>query len=67
MIYMILYDKILLQIPVLYEAIIDDFVDERKYRSRTDFIQEAIKEKLEKEFGSLKPQKQLKLKDWWDG
>lgn len=63
---MIIYDKILLKIPILYEAIIDDFVDDRKYHNRTDFINEAIKEKLEKEYGSLEPSEKLKLEDWWE-
>ena len=63
---MIIYDKILLRLPVLFLAIIDDFVDERKYRSRTDFINEAIKEKLEKEYGSLEPVEERKLSDWWE-
>lgn len=63
---MIIYEKILLKLPVLYTAIIDDFVDEKKYHDRTIFINEAIKEKLEKEFGSLEPKEILKLEDWWD-
>lgn len=62
---MTIHDKILLKIPVLYEAIIDDFVDNRKYRNRTDFINEAIREKLEKEYGSLEPSEVLKLEEWW--
>lgn len=63
---MTIYDKILLRTPVLYTAIIDDFVDNRKYRNRTDFINEAIKQKLEKEFGSLEPTQEIELKEWWD-
>jgi len=50
------YEKILLRTELLFLEIIDDFIDKRKYRDRTDFINEAIKEKLEKlekEFGSL--------------
>ena len=62
---MTIYDKILLKTPVLYEAIIDDFVDDRKYHNRTDFINEAIKEKLEKEYGNLDPSEVLKLEEWW--
>lgn len=63
---MTIYDKILLRLPVLYIAVIDGLVDNRKYRSRTDFIVEIIKQGLEKEYGSLEPKENLKLEDWWD-
>jgi len=63
---MVIYEKILLRMPLLFTAIIDGFVDDRKYRNRTDFINEAVKEKLEKEYGSLEPRQPLKLTDWWD-
>ena len=59
------YEKILLRTELLFLEIIDDFVDNRKYKDRTGFINEAIKEKLEKEFGSLEPKENLKLSDWW--
>lgn len=60
-----IYDKILLRTQVLYLAIIDNFIDDRRYRNRTDFINEAIREKLEKEYGSLEPKENLKLEEWW--
>lgn len=61
------YDKILLRTEILYLDIIDDFVDKRKYKNRTDFINEAIKEKLEKEYGSLTPKENQKFEDWgWE-
>lgn len=59
------HEKILLRTELLFLDIIDDFVDDRKYRNRTDFINEAIKQKLEKEFGSLEA-KAIKIygKNW---
>lgn len=61
------YEKILLRTEILLLDIIDDFVDNRKYRDRTDFINEAIKEKLKKEYGSLEPIEQKDFKDWgWE-
>lgn len=63
---MILKDKILLYTPVLYKYVIDDLVDNRKYRNRTDFINEAIREKIESEGIDLTPKTVLKLEDWWD-
>ena len=63
---MVLTEKISLNLPILHTAIIDfDLVDEGKYKSRTAFIIEAIKEKLEKEGIDLNPKEILELKDWW--
>jgi Arc/MetJ-type ribon-helix-helix transcriptional regulator len=42
---------------VLYLEIIKELVEKRKYRSQTDFINEAIKEKLEREGVDLEPKK----------
>lgn len=58
------YERILLRTELLFLEIIDDFVDKRKYRNRTDFINEAIKEKLEKEFGSLEAKSLIYGRDW---
>ena len=63
---MIIKEKILLRVPVLHIEIIGGFVDQRKYRSKTDFINEAIKEKLGKDGVDLTPRGPLKLEDWWE-
>jgi metal-responsive CopG/Arc/MetJ family transcriptional regulator len=60
------YEKILLRTELLFLEIIDEFVDKRKYHDRTDFINEAIKEKLEKEFGSLEPKEILIYGKNWE-
>ena len=59
----------LISYPLLHQEIIQDLVDERKTKaiSEMDFIRMAIKEKLEKEYGSLEPKPKLKLEEWWDG
>lgn len=51
--------------PVLYLEIIKELVEKRKYRSQTDFVNEAIKEKLEREGVDLEPKKNHgAYKDW---
>ena len=63
---MILTEKISLDLPVLCKAIIDyDLVDEGKYKNRTAFIEQAIKEKLKREGIDLNPKTTIELKDWW--
>ncbi len=63
---MVLTEKISLNLPVLYVAVIDyDLVDEGKHKNRTAFIEQAIKEKLEKEGIDLNPKTTIELKDWW--
>ena len=52
--------------PVLYLELIKELVEKRKYRSRTDFVNEAIKNQLAKEGVSVDPKENLELKDWWD-
>jgi Arc/MetJ-type ribon-helix-helix transcriptional regulator len=50
---------------VLYLEIIKELVEKRKYRSQTDFVNEAIKEKLEREGVDLEPKKNHgAYKDW---
>ncbi len=56
---MIVKEKILFNTPVLYTEIIKDLVEQRKYRNLTDFVNEAIKEKLQKDNINLEPVKEL--------
>jgi Arc/MetJ-type ribon-helix-helix transcriptional regulator len=64
---MVLTEKITCEIPVLYAAIIDnDLVDEGQFESRTEFIEQAIKEKLERLQIKLTPKEYKSLSDWWD-
>lgn len=59
------YKKILLKSPLLYHEIIEDLVDELKYRDTTDFINKAIKRQFEAEGISLEPkEKQIHGKTW---
>ena len=60
------YEKILLRTELLFLEIIDGLVDERKYRNRTDFVNEAIKEKILSEGIGLEPKEKLKLEEWCD-
>lgn len=52
--------------PILYLVIIADLVKARKYRNRTDFVNEAIKEKLEKEGIDLEPHERSVFEPDWD-
>lgn len=64
---MILTEKISLDLPVLYVAIIDyDYVEDGKCRNRTAFIEQAIKEKLLREGIDLEPKSNLELEPDWD-
>lgn len=60
------HKMVLLRYKQRHKRLIMLLVQNRKYLSITDFINEAIKEKLEKEFGSLEPSEKLKLEDWWE-
>lgn len=47
---MIITEKISLDLPVLYDALIfDDYVEKKKYQNRTEFIIQAIKDKFDKD------------------
>jgi Arc/MetJ-type ribon-helix-helix transcriptional regulator len=64
---MVLIEKITCELPVLYVAIIDnDLVDEKQFESRTEFIEQAVKEKLERLQIKLEPRTYKTLSDWWD-
>ncbi len=64
---MILTEKISADLPVLYIAIIDyDFVEEGKHKNRTAFIEQALKEKFEREGIDLKPREIKVLEKDWD-
>ena len=63
---MIIREKHIRITPVLYEAIIEDFVNEGKYRDKNEFVTEAIKEKLEREFGSLDPKTNIVYENIYD-
>ena len=54
-----IYEKILFRTELLFLEIIDDLVDKRKYKNRTDFINEAIKEKFKKEKIDLEPKAKM--------
>ncbi len=58
-------DKKLISLPVLYWESICELVDDRKYRNMTDFISEAVRDKLKDETVDLEPKENLKLDDWW--
>jgi len=64
---MVLTEKISLDLPVLYVAVIDfDLVDEGKFKSRTSFIEQAIREKLNRDGIDLVPKGNQELKPDWD-
>ena len=65
-IYVEIKENFLQYTPVLYLELIKELVEKRKYRSRTDFVNEAIKNQLAKEGVSVDPKENLELKDWWD-
>lgn len=52
-----IYVKKLLRYPLLYQDIIQDLIDERKVdaKDETDYIVQAIEDKLLKDYGSLEP------------
>jgi len=49
------YINIPLRTETLFIDIIDDLVDNKKYKNRTDFINKAIEEKIKNEGISLEP------------
>ena len=64
---MIATTKILLELLVLYDEIIyDEFVIKKKYKSRKEFIINAIKEKLISSRIDLEPKQGIPLNEWWD-
>jgi Arc/MetJ-type ribon-helix-helix transcriptional regulator len=64
---MVITQKISINLPVAYVAMIDDLVDEEnKYKSRTEFIIEAIKQELIRSGIDLKPKQEKQLSEWWD-
>lgn len=45
--------------PILYLELIKELVEKRKYRSRADFVNEAIKSQLIKEGIDIKPKENV--------
>ena len=63
--YMEIKDNFLQYSPVLYLELIKELVEKRKYRSRTDFVNEAIKNQLKKEGIEVAPKENAgTFSDW---
>jgi len=62
----VIKEKKLVNLPILYWESICDLVENRKYKSMTDFIQEAVKEKLQGDGVDLEPKKKLVYGEDWE-